>query len=151
MILKYLILSSIICVSAFISTKIINTPIYENNQILKLHNVVLFKKNGLIDENNLENIFCIDFSPSEDITNKTTIKKMFLGKNINGKIRLLFFNKIKKNDIPKELDNNKNLCNINIMKSYDMNIYNIINNWNKFFNLYNHNCRHFSNYFVSSI
>jgi hypothetical protein len=99
----------------------------------------------------LENIFVIDFSPSDDITNKNTIQKMLFGKNINGKIRLLYFNKINKKDIPKELDNSRNICNINIMKSYDINIYNIVKNYSNFFNLYNNNCRHFSDYFVSSI
>ena len=99
----------------------------------------------------LEDIFIIDFSPNEDITNKDVIKKLLFGQNINSKIRLLYFDKIKKEDISKELNNNAKICNINLLKSYDKNIYNIINNWNTSFNLYNHNCKHFSKYLVTTI
>lgn len=139
------------CTYAFISTKIINTPVYGNNQILKLHDIILVKKNKLINENNLEDVFIIDFSPDEDITNKIVIKKLLLGKKINGKIRVLYFDKISKKDISKELNNDAKLCNINLLKLYDKNIYDIIDNWNTSFNLYNNNCKHFSKYFVKSI
>jgi len=151
MILKYFLLNLISYTYGFISTKIISTSIYENNQISKLHDIVLFKKNKLINDSILEDIFVIDFSPNEDITNRDVIKKLLFGQNITSKIRLLYFDKIKKEDISKELNNITKLCNINLLKSYDKNIYNIINSWNTSFNLYNHNCKTFSKYFVLSI
>jgi hypothetical protein len=150
--LKYFILNLFICAYSFISTKIIHTPIYENNQLIKLHNVILFQKNKYIIKNNYEDIFMIDFSADEDISNINIIKKILFGKNIKGKIRIFYFDKISKEDIIKELNNkNQKLCNKNIIKSYDNHIYNIINDWNLTYNLYNHNCIHFSNYFIKSL
>jgi hypothetical protein len=94
----------------------------------------------------------IDFSADEDISNINIIKKILFGKNIKGKIRIFYFDKISKEDIIKELNNkNQKLCNKNIIKSYDNHIYNIINDWNLTYNVYNHNCIHFSNYFVKSL
>lgn len=151
MILKYLLFNLLSSTYAFISTKIISTPIFDNNQLSKFHDIVLFKKNKLINDFILEDIYCIDFSPNQDITNRDVIKKIILGHNIEGKVRIFYFNKITKEEIAKELDYNQKFCNINIIKSYDKDIYDIINNWNTSFNLYNHNCKHFSKYFVKSV
>jgi len=149
MLLKYLLISLLSFTSAFIYTKVIFTPLYKNNHLVKFHNIVLFQKNKIIKNNNYENIFVIDFVPDEDITNIKTIIKLLFGKNINGKIRIFYYNKITKKEIIYELyETNQKLCNKNVMKSYDKNIYNIINEWNSTFNLYTHNCKHFSNYFT---
>lgn len=138
-------------------TKIINTPIFENFNIIKLHNVVLLHDqcinlntqiNYNINENTKQykNIYIIDYSPIDDITKPDVLLKIILGKNINGKVNIFYFDKIEKKDII-----NQSYKKIpSKIKLLNKKIYKIIDSWDSSFNLYNHNCRHFSHYFVKS-
>jgi hypothetical protein len=159
MILKYFCFALVGYASAYISTQILRTPVFK---YFKVHDIVVFteEKQYLRDEYN--NIFIVDFSPCEDITNHKTIQKMVLGKNIRGKINIIYFDRIKKKNIINEYFKGKD----NPMLHYELsthsldsinyhlipkNIYDIIDKWSLSFNIYNHNCKHFSDYFVSAI
>lgn len=135
-------------------TKIINTPIFENFNMIKLHNVVLLNEQYINlnteDTHSLhfeyKNIYIIDYSPIEDITKPDVLLKIILGKNINGKVNIFYFDKIEKKDII-----NQSYKKISSkIKLLNKKIYKIIDSWDSSFNLYNHNCRHFSHYFVKS-
>jgi hypothetical protein len=151
------------------TTKIISMPIYNSCNLLNLHHVVVFEnKHVLNDENllqpigyynvNIHSIYMIDYSPSDSINNLSTISKLLIGNNCNGKIRIYHFQKLN-NEF--SITSNQNLINLwnDKIRNYnqhtinylDKDVYDIIMKWNTSFNLYNHNCRHFSNYFVKSI
>jgi len=137
---------------ALIKTKIIRTPIFETIPLIKLHDVVLFyditQSNKLI-ENNYEykNIYIIDYTPIENISQLSVILKMLSGENIKGEVNIFYFDKINKKNI---IDQSYKKFPSKF-KKFNKNIYKIVNSWNSSFNLYNHNCKHFSNYFTKEI
>lgn len=156
------------CVAKF-TTKIISMPIYNSCKILNLHHVIVFENKHILNDENLlqpigyynvyiRNIYMIDYSPSNSIINLSTISKLLTGNNCNGKIRIYHFQK-SNNEF--SIISDQNLINLwnNKIRNYNQNTINyldkdvrdIIMHWNTSFNLYNHNCRHFSNYFVKSI
>lgn len=135
---------------ALIKTKIISTPIFESIPLIRLHDVVLFYDIPLLTlskSNEYNNVYIIDYTPIENISQLSVILKMLSGENIEGEVNIFYFDKINKKHIvdqsykkfPSEL------------KKINKNIYKIVNSWDSSFNLYNHNCKHFSYYFTNEI
>jgi len=123
-----------------------------------LHPVILFKKtdDNLFNTDIMKNVYIIDYIPEEDLDFKKYFKKLIkilLGSNIPGKIRLIYFENLNSNNIFKELYNETKKSDTNkvIKKLNDKKINNIINNYDKTFNLYKNNCRNFKNYFLENI
>ena len=96
--------------------------------------------------------YLLDYSPMSEL-NISTCLKLFIGKNVPGKTRVVYINDKTNNnkDLIKkwvnELHKNKQsgkfpirYCKLNKM----------IKEWDESFNLYHHNCRHFSNYIMKS-
>ena len=118
--------------------KILKTPIFHFLPQLKLHHVVLIK-NG--------SIYAVDFTPINQ-TEFTTLKRLFLGKNVPAEIRVVpihyasFENEeeiisewVKMREKPK--------------KQIEPHILSFFENWeNKTMNLYFHNCQHFSRFIM---
>ena len=103
----------------------------------------------------MKNVYIIDYTPEEDLDLKKDLKKLIkilLGKNIPGKIRLVYFENLNSNifeewyNETKKSDTNKVIKKLN-----DIKINNIINNYDKTFNLYKNNCINFKNYFLENI
>ena len=154
-------------INSIYHTKIIYTPI-TLPFLPHLHPIILFKKsddnlvNNLVNIDNIDNIdmmknvYIIDYTPEEDLDLKKDLKKLIkilLGRNTNGKIRLVYFENLDHDNIieswyneTKKSDQNKLIKNLN-----DKNINNIINKYNKNFNLYNNNCINFKDYFIKNI
>ena len=143
--------------------KLIKTPILSFLPFLKLHHIVL-----LFSENK-DGLYAIDFSPFYQ-SDKKTLLKLFLGKNVDAEIRIRFIpNNITINDKSiidywynsnsirpydsknKSMEILLNMCNKKedcLCKDENMqNIFkNIMNEWRESMNLYNHNCQHFSSF-----
>ena len=106
---------------------------------LKLHDVVIIysnKKNG---------IFTIDFTPNQDNTNM--LINFLLGQNVPAHIRIRKLNSW-------DLEKWYKIKPISINQIYDYklrkNFLNIQKNWkNKEMNLYEYNCKHFSNFVIN--
>lgn len=141
--------------------KLIKTPILNFIPFLKLHHIVLLSSKAK------DGSYAIDFSPFYQ-SNKKTLFKLFLGKNVDAEIRIRFIpNNINNDDkniidywynsnsiIPYESKNKSieilsNMCNENCLcKDENMQhiFKNIMNEWSDSMNLYNHNCQHFSSF-----
>jgi hypothetical protein len=146
--------------SSKFSLKLINTPIYNSVPILKLHSIAVLQNNNNLEKLNNENndVFLIDFSPVEDISSPNVIFKLLQGKKIPGKIRVFCISKsLLKDTITKDnclqntkfidnLDPKLNNENIKKLEKIDSYLVNIINSWGSSFQVYNRNCRHFTNY-----
>jgi hypothetical protein len=101
----------------------------------------------ILENPDLNNVYVVDFSPVEDISKPDVLFRMFTGNNIKGKLRVFH---VEKKNIINELGKTQKLHDLNEIKNYNMDIYNIINNWNTSFNVYNHNCKDFSKYLIKS-
>jgi hypothetical protein len=143
-------------INSFYFTKIIYTPI-PIPYLPYLHPIILFKKK----ENNIENIdmtknvYIIDYTPDE-IFNIKTIIKILLGQNVNGKIRLLYIERLDCNNVIEQWYNETKKSNTykvnNIIKKInDENINNIVNKYDKSFNLYKNNCILFKKHFMKNL
>jgi len=143
---------------------ILQTPIFSNNKILNIHHSVGLYKNK--QDNTYKHMYIVDFGPNIPIDNPQNIGKLLLGNHVNGKIRVFYFDTMNHNylldnfnDIVNTSTNRiiitKELCDCNILDgdffTYNTELYTILeptNNWDLNFQLYTHNCQHFSKYFV---
>uniref|UniRef100_A0A6C0DAE0 Uncharacterized protein n=1 Tax=viral metagenome TaxID=1070528 RepID=A0A6C0DAE0_9ZZZZ len=141
MLLLYFLFSFFYYTTSIIKPKIIRTPLYRSIPLIKMHDMVI------LENPELNNVFVVDFSPVEDISKPYVLFRMFTGNNIKGKLRVFY---VEKKNIINELGKTQKLHDLNEIKNYNMDIYNIINNWNTSFNVYNHNCKDFSKYLIKS-
>jgi hypothetical protein len=125
-------------------TKIIKTPLYESCKHIRLHDVVLLR-NRPFHTNHLlyEDVYIFEFVPIANISKINVLVTMFLGNNIPGKIRKYYFSQISHIDII----NSKYTSDNELQSCSDVKVQDKLNNWNCQFNVYFHNCRHFSKYF----
>ena len=144
------------------SLKIINTPIYSSIPICPFHSVVLLQNNNFENLNiNKNEGFVIDFSPMEDISSRNVILKLLQGKTIQGKVRVFRFStELCKTIFREPLTNNLyskksfyesseiQVTNENIKKLENIDPYLvfIIKSWDSSFQIYNRNCRNFSDF-----
>ena len=145
------------------SLKIMNTPIYQSIPICLFHSIVLLENNDFDNENNVKNdVFVVDFSPLEDIGSPNIIFKIVQGQKIQGNIRVCvlpkelykpisrepWVNKLysKKTTIFESVDSQVTNENLKKLENIDPYLVFIIKSWGTSFQLYNRNCRHFSNF-----
>ena len=150
MILLYFLFSFFYYTSSIIIPKVIKTPLYRSIPLIKMHDMIVLEKNNP-EPDYYNKIYVIDFSPFEDISKPEVLIRMFTGNNIKGKLRVFYFDKVLKKNIINELAETQIIYDVNMIKKYNMDIYNVISNWNISFNLYNHNCKHFSEYIIKSL
>ena len=143
-----LLLTNVFSIKLF--TKIIRTPIYELDQICMLHHIVLLKETEF-DENQHEydDVYAIDFSPINDITDWKIACNMLLGKKVQGKVRLIYFDKTNDEELFRESLHNQQTLSTEFIKYFDSELYHKIFNWEPSFQLYNRNCQHFGRYISS--
>lgn len=142
-----LLLSSVVA----LQTKLFTTPIFSFMPKLKLHHIVLLSKStdkNIFNNNIINDVYIIDYTPLEDINLKTGIK-LFLGRKIKGHIRIVHMNKINKTTLIDDWYNETKFNNLN--KFDDENINKIINKWDPTFQLYENNCQHFGKYLINEI
>ena len=128
-------------------TKILNTPIYDLNQICLNHHIVLLQKTPFdLHQREYEDVYAIDFSPSDDINDWKNIVKMLLGKTIPGKIRLVYFDQISDEALFIKPLHNYPTTSPDAIQDMDNELYNKIIQWDPKFQLYSRNCQHFGRY-----
>ena len=131
-------------------TKVIKTPIYNINEVCFQHHIVLLQKTPFYNnQREYKDIFAIDFSPIDDITDWKYVIKLLLGKSVDGKIRLAFFHNVDHDMLLSDSINNKTLYPIKMIDDIDKNLYKKITNWDPNFQLYTHNCQHFGRYLIT--
>jgi hypothetical protein len=133
-------------------TKIVHTPIYDSINLCNAHHVVLLKKTPF-EDNQLEykDLYVVDFSPSEDITNWNVVWNIFSGKKIQGKIRVFHLDKcdLSTNVVETILDCQDKLIPLDHIKDIDLDMYRRIQGWDPSFQLYRKNCQHFARYIAN--
>jgi len=146
-----------------VNTPIINSPLFNKRGFCFQHHIVLLKQGEFVGGEIEDNVYIIDFSSKEDITNIKTIVKLFLGKPCLGKLRILYYPKINMDDIIGEFYRKTNepyegCINTRTVQNnyYSINIldeilYDAIFEWDTHFQLYNHNCQSFSKYFTEVV
>jgi hypothetical protein len=147
-------------------TKVFNSAIVSFLPELKLHNVVTVKKEKVnpqcnfkhktanFDSSiNLNDFYVFDYTPKQQ-PDALGYVKMFLGYELPGIIRVIH---IEKSTEEKLIDDWHNISKTkpdykkHLKKFGDKRINNIIEKWETSFNVYSHNCRHFSSYFSKEI
>jgi len=145
--MKFLSYILLICpVIGRLFTKMVHTPIYESSQLCSAHHVILMKETPFQEyESRLENIYLLDFSPCDDITNYGTLWKMVTGQKINGKVRLLHLDDcdLSETFLPSLLENPQTRRPLDTIQDLDRDLYNKVQEWDTAFQLYTHNCQHF--------
>ena len=136
---------------------LIGSPIFQFIPFVKLHHIIMVKK-GLtqIDKSadKFHDVYMIDYVPKESITDLKVCFKLLIGKNITGEYRALYFKELNKKSLIDEW-HGRSLVDTSYKKTLEhlgsKEICTIIDGWSSPFNLYNHNCRHFSKYFIENI
>jgi hypothetical protein len=132
--------------------KVFNSAIFSFLPELKLHNVVTVKKEP-IEYNEFNNFYIFDYTPKQQ-PDALGYVKMFLGYDLPGIIRVIH---IEKSSEEKLIEDWHNVVKTNpdyknyLNKFGDKRVNNIIEKWETTFNVYSHNCRHFSAYFSKEI
>ena len=138
------------------SFEFINTPIYKSIPIFPLHSIVILKNNDFKKDKN--EVFAVDFCPDEDIEKPNVIFKLLQGKKIQGRVRVFHFSNFSSEPFKNNLyskkttifeNSDRQLTNENLKKLeyIDPYIVSIIKLWGSSFQIYNRNCRNFSNFF----
>jgi len=153
--------------------KIINTAILPFFPNLKQHHIVLLSKEdqkskpkpiefsfAITNTNTntncnkeLRDVYIIDYTPKIQ-QNAVDYMKLFLGYKIPGIVRVIYLPKSTQktlvNDWFSVITSNPDYTKI-INNMCDENVSRIINNWDSSFNLYLHNCQHFSGYLIQNL
>jgi hypothetical protein len=139
--------------------KIVNTAIISFLPELKLHNVVFLQKNKenikACEESKLKDVYLIDVTPKKQ-PDFVGYVKMFLGYNIPGIIRFIHLKETTQQTL---VDDWVNITEARGCANYEKNrkklgdkkITEIIDAWPASFNVYTHNCQHFSDYLIKNL
>ena len=129
-------------------TKVINTSVYDSSNLCSVHHMVLLQEFPFEDhQTKFTDLLMVDFSPSDDITELDIIGKLFLGKKINGKIRIFYVDNYDLTDISETLFSNQyTLCSMDVIQQIYPDMHERIQKWDPAFQLYTHNCQHFGRY-----
>jgi len=139
--------------------KIVNTAIISFLPELKLHNIVLLQKNKpdikTPEESILKDVYLIDYTPKQR-PDFVGYVKMFLGHNIPGIIRFVHLKETTQQTLVYDWVNvteTHNCANYekNRKKLGDKKISDLIDSWPASFNVYSHNCQHFSDYLIKNL
>jgi hypothetical protein len=124
--------------------EIIGTLVFPFLPQINLHHIVVFKRKN--------HKYLLDYSPMSEL-NISTCLNLFLGKNVPGKTRIVYIN---------NENNNKEVLIKEWIKILSANKHSgafptgyyklnkMIKKWDESFNLYHHNCQHFSNYVIKN-
>lgn len=139
---------------------LIGSPIFQFIPFVKLHHIIMVKKGKvgsiIIDESadKFHDVYMIDYVPRDSIVDARVCLKLLMGKNITGEYRAIHFKHLSKKNLIDEW-HKRTLVDksykITLKRLGSKEICKIIDGWSSPFNLYNHNCRHFSNYFIKNI
>lgn len=135
--------------SAKLFTKVIQTPIIDPDLFLVKHHIVLLKKTPFSEgENKYTDIYAVDFSPTDDITDPSIAWKIFLGKTVLGKVRLVYFDEIDENTILQKSLDNYPTQPFKAIAPLDIRLYKKLQDWTPVFQLYTRNCQHFGRHIM---
>jgi hypothetical protein len=145
-------------------TKVFNSAVFSFLPNFKLHATTTLKKEGRLHKykllkesidlsNELNDLYIIDYTPKQQPDAFGYIK-MFLGYKLPGIVRVIYIEKTSEENLIEDWnklvienpDYDKNLKKIG-----DKRVNTIIEKWKTPFNVYSHNCRHFSKYFIKEV
>lgn len=127
--------------------KVVQLPIYDNNQICAQHHIVLLNTVPFEQgQQEYDDVYAVDFSPSNDITDCTVAIQLLLGKTMPGKIRFVYFDHISDDQLFRESLRNRPTAPIQLLEYIDCELYYKIVDWDPVFQLYMRNCQHFGRY-----
>jgi len=128
-------------------TKVVQTSIFDSDKICNQHHVVLLNKEPFVEnQREYSDMYAIDFSPSDDITDPSAMWKIFVGKKVKGKVRLIRFDNFCDEPFfsyPLDL---LPTVPIETLNNIDKEMYRKVMDWDPAFQLYTHNCQHFGRY-----
>jgi hypothetical protein len=114
-------------------------------------NLLLSNTKSNTNTNVLKDVFMVDFSPAQAL-NFTEIVKLCFGLSIPGIVRVIYFETLAKENITTEWYKQKQdqppYKDVELPFS---NCSHFITEWDSSFHLYNHNCKHFSKYFIHNV
>lgn len=149
-------------------TTVLKTEILPFCSNLKLHHIVVLKKenwiekildkwknkkNNILDDGVMKNVYIIDYTPKVQ-PNFFGYLLMLLGQQSEGLTRVVYLKKTTKNTIVNDWYNEiQSIPNYSTYLNLidDKKISEIIYDWDLQFNLYSNNCQHFSAYFINNI
>lgn len=142
-------------------TKVFNSAVVSFLPDLKLHNIVTVKKetklkkiqNKTKEINSFSNVYVFDYTPKQQ-PDAIGYIQMFLGHKLPGIVRVIYIEKTTKENLIEDWHKlvMQNPDYKKCLKKFgDKRVNNIIENWELPFNVYSHNCRHFSSYFSKEI
>jgi len=136
---------------------LISSPIFHFIPFVKLHHIIMVKKGQNIINwpmDKFRDVYMIDYVPRDSIVDARVCLKLLMGKNITGEYRVLHFKHLSKKNLINEW-HKRTLTDRSYKRTLgrlgSKEICKILDGWSSPFNLYNHNCRHFSNYFIKNI
>ena len=125
------------------------STIYEPINLCKFHHVVLLKTEPFYDDQKeYKQVYAIDFSPVDDITDWKIALQLLFGKSVKGKIQLTYFDIIQENEFDNFCFHQKKWLPLETLQHKDMEMYDKIMSWNPIFHLYKHNCQNFGRYLM---
>lgn len=128
-------------------TKIVQTSIFDSDKICNQHHVVLLNKEPFVEnQREYSDIYAIDFSPSDDITDTRAMWKIFIGKKVKGKVRLIHFDHFYDDPFFTYPLDELPIVPIETLNTIDKEMYRRVMDWDPAFQLYTHNCQHFGRY-----
>jgi hypothetical protein len=131
--------------------KILNTAVLPYFKNLNFHHIVLLKKgkHSALETRDIKDVYIIDYTPKQQPDILGYIK-LLMGHETPGIIRTVYIKKTNKENITNDWYNE--VSKLKYKKTInDRKISNILKNWDLSFNLYSHNCQHFSEYFNSTL
>jgi len=152
----YFLLINAFCIASLINYQVslVGSPIFHFIPFVKLHHIIIIKKETDKSMDRFRDVYIIDYVPKDSIVDAGVCLKLLMGKNITGKCRVLYFKELSKKNLIDEW-HKRTLVDTSYKKTLKhlgrKEICKIIDEWPSSFNLYNHNCRHFSNYFIKNI
>jgi len=139
---------------------LIGSPIFHFIPFVKLHHIIMVKKGkdgpNIINwpTDKFRDVYMIDYVPKDSIVDARVCLKLLMGKNITGEYRALHFKHLSRKNLIDEW-HKRTLTDTSYKRTLrrlgSKEICKILDGWSSPFNLYNHNCRHFSNYFIKNI
>jgi len=146
----------VFCIASLINYEftLIGSPIFHFIPFVKLHHIIMVKKQMGKSVDRFCDVYIIDYVPKDSIVDAGVCLKLLMGKNITGEYRALHFKHLSKKNLIDEW-HKRTLIDTSYKKTLrrlgSKEICKILDGWSSPFNLYTHNCRHFSNYFIKNI
>jgi len=122
----------------FFFSKILHTPVIGNH--FNYHHIALFQKTPF-NTTEYKDVYAVDFSPCGNFV------EVVSGKKLKGVVRVVHIKKCRVCDIRERIFSEE-ILGVDEMKKFDKGLYNKIQKWDPYFQLYGRNCQDFVKYLI---